>query len=115
MLQSEYDLRVRRQESFILAQDGQFLGTLSSNIYQSDSIMNEYGIYGSKYSATSIFNQYGRYGSPYGSYSAFNPYTRTPPQIILRGQLFGVLSMNTHLRNSLNPYLLFDFIRDNRL
>lgn len=54
MLQSEYDLRVRRQESFILAQDGQFLGTLSSNIYQSDSIMNEYGIYGSKYSATSI-------------------------------------------------------------
>lgn len=115
MLQGEYDLRVRRQESFLLAQDGQFLGMLSSNKYQTDSIMNEYGVYGSKYSTTSIFNQHSRYGSPYASYSAFNPNTSTPPLIILRGQFFGALSMNTHLQNSLNPYLLFNFIRDNRL
>lgn len=54
MLQGEYDLRMRRQESFLLAQDGQFLSMLSSNKFQTDSIMNEYGIYGSKYSATSI-------------------------------------------------------------
>ena len=53
-------MRVRRQESFLLAQDGQFLGMLSSNKYQSDSVMNEYGSYGSKYSSTSIFNQYGQ-------------------------------------------------------
>lgn len=58
MTQGEYEMRVRRQESFLLAQDGQFLGMLSSNKYQSDSVMNEYG---SKYSSTSIFNQYGQY------------------------------------------------------
>ena len=60
MTQGEYEMRVRRQESFLLAQDGQFLGMLSSNKYQSDSVMNEYGSYGSKYSLTSIFNQYGQ-------------------------------------------------------
>lgn len=60
MTQGEYEMRVRRQESFLLAQDGQFLEMLSSNKYQSDSVMNEYGSYGSKYSSTSIFNQYGQ-------------------------------------------------------
>lgn len=58
MTQGEYEMRVRRQESFLLAQDGQFLGMLSSNKYQSDSVKNKYGSYGSKYSSTSIFNQY---------------------------------------------------------
>ena len=60
MTQGEFEMRVRRQESFLLAQDGQFLGMLSSNKYQSDSVMNEYESYGSKYSSTSIFNQYGQ-------------------------------------------------------
>lgn len=85
MTQGEFEMRVRRQESFLLAQDGQFLGMLSSNKYQSDSVINKYGSYGSKYSSTSIFNQYGQYGSRYATYSPFNPYTSTPPQIILRG------------------------------
>lgn len=101
MTQGEYEMRVRRQESFLLAQDGQFLGMLSSNKYQSDSVMNEYGSYGSKYSSTSIFNQYGQYGSRYASYSPFNPYISTPPQIILRGQLVGFLSSNDFLQNRL--------------
>ena len=42
MTQGEYDMMVRRKESFLLAQDGQFLGMLSSNRFQSDSVMNEY-------------------------------------------------------------------------
>ena len=67
MTQGEFEMRVRRQESFLLAQDGQFLGMLSSNKYQSDSVINKYGSYGSKYSSTSIFNQYGQYGSRYAT------------------------------------------------
>lgn len=98
MTQGEYEMRVRRQESFLLAQDGQFLGMLSSNKYQSDSVMNEYGSYGSKYSSTSIFNQYGQYGNRYATYSPFNPYTSTPPQIILRGRWVGLLSSNVFYR-----------------
>lgn len=115
MTDRELEIRIRRQESFLLAQDSQFLGMLSSNRYQYDSVMNEYGTYGSKYSTTSIFNQYGRYGSPYALYSPFNPYTSTPPKIILRGKNIGVLTMNTYLQNGLNPHHLFDWIRKNRL
>lgn len=115
MTQGEYEMRIRRQESFLLAQDGQFLGILSSNRYQTDSVMNEYGSYGSKYSSTSIFNQYGLYGGRYASYSPFNPYTNTPPKIILRGCEVAFLTTNTYLRNRLDPYQLFDWIRENKL
>lgn len=115
MTEGEFDMRRKRQESFLLAQDGQFLGILSSNKYQTDSVMNEYGTYGSKYSSTSIFNQYSQYGSRYGFYSPFNPYTSTPPQIILKGQWVGLLTANTFLQNGLDPHQLFDWIYDNGL
>lgn len=115
MTQGEYEIRVMRQESFLIAQDGQFLGILSSNKYQSDSVMNQYGSYGSKYSSTSIFNRYGQYGSRYASYSPFNPYTSTPPQVILRGQCVGLLTTNVFLQNRLDPHQLFDWIHENGL
>lgn len=115
MTDGEFEMRISRQESFLLAQDGQFLGILSSNKYQTDSVMNEYGTYGSKYSSTSIFNQYSQYGSRYGFYSPFNPYTSTPPQIILKGQWVGLLTANTFLQNRLDPHQLFDWIYDNGL
>lgn len=115
MTDGEFEMRIRRQESFLLAQDGQFLGILSSNKYQTDSVMNEYGTYGSKYSSTSIFNQYSQYGSRYGFYSPFNPYTSTPPQIILKEQWVGLLTANTFLQNRLDPHQLFDWIYDNGL
>ena len=108
MTDGEFEMRIRRQESFLLAQDGQFLGILSSNKYQTDSVMNEYGTYGSKYSSTSIFNQYSQYGSRYGFYSPFNPYTSTPPQIILKGLMGRVYSLRIHfLQNRLDPHSVF--------
>ncbi len=53
---------------------GQYLGTLSANPYDSDSVSNPYGEYGSEYSDTSINNPYGEYGSPYSDSSVNNPY-----------------------------------------
>jgi hypothetical protein len=49
-----------RGESYIIAQDGQFLGKLTSNKYDSDSLLNEFGSYVSKFSSTSIFSQFGQ-------------------------------------------------------
>lgn len=115
MTQSEYDTRVGRHESFLMAQDGQFLGTLTSNKYQFDSVMNPYGRYGSKYSSTSIFNQYGRYGGRFAQYSPFNPYTRTPPKIIFEGNCVGLLTINENIINGLNPECLFCWIRNKKL
>jgi hypothetical protein len=61
---------------------GVYLGKLSANPYDQDSVSNPYGKYGSPYSQNSINNPYGTYGSPYSSYSATNPYTTTAPIIV---------------------------------
>jgi len=47
----------------------QYLGCLNCNNYDSDSIWNEYGTYGSSYNSNSIWNEYGTYGNKYNSYS----------------------------------------------
>ncbi|MGB5817248.1 MAG: hypothetical protein WBI27_18825, partial [Thermoanaerobaculia bacterium] len=60
---------------------GQYLGRLSSNPYDSDSVSNPYGRYGSQYSSESINKPYSVYGSPYSSQSPNNPYTLSAPSI----------------------------------
>lgn len=69
----------------IVARDGQFLGVLSSNRYDSLSVSNPYGQYGSKYSSTSIHNPYSVYGSKYSSLSPNNPYATSPPILVSPG------------------------------
>ena len=60
----------------------QYLGKLSSNRYDSDSINNPYGRFGSPYSSVSVRNRFGRFGSPYSSVSATNPYATRAPRIV---------------------------------
>ena len=91
---NELNRRVKNGESFILANDGQFLGKLCLNIYDPESILNVYGLYGNPYSVTSINNKYSLYGSQYSSLSPFNPYTTTPPAIFFKRNKAGVLSIN---------------------
>lgn len=68
---------------YLFAQDNnqQFLGYITDNEYVSNSIVNQYGTYGSQYSTTSIINEYSQYGSEYGMYSAYNKYASSPPVI----------------------------------
>lgn len=61
---------------------GEYLGKYSSNPYDSDSVSNPYGQYGSQYSSQSINNPYSQYGSPYSSESANNPYATDAPVVI---------------------------------
>lgn len=63
-------------------QTGKFLGTLSLNSNDPNSVSNPYGRYGSQYSPDSINNPVGRYGSPYSNKSINNPYATNPPIII---------------------------------
>lgn len=58
-----------------------YLGLVISNCYALDSIVNDYGNYGSSYSSTSIRNPYGLYGSAYSNTSAFNANATEPPVI----------------------------------
>ncbi|HWY33801.1 MAG TPA: hypothetical protein VNX68_04095, partial [Nitrosopumilaceae archaeon] len=80
--------------SYLTAPDGQYLGKITTNKFDPDSILNKYGAYGSKYSTTSIFNKYSQYGSKYGSFSINNPYSTQPPELYLNGKLAGRVSLN---------------------
>ncbi len=66
----------------IVSPDGTYLGNLSQNKYDPDSVNNPYGQYGSQYNSDSINNPYGQYGSPYSNDSVNNPYATNPPRII---------------------------------
>ena len=64
----------------IYASDGTYLGKLSSNRYDQESISNPYGRYGNPYGNT-LANPYSKYGSPYSTESWMNPYTQHAPSI----------------------------------
>lgn len=64
------------------SQTGVYLGNLSSNKYDPNSVSNPYGPHGSVYSPTSINNPYSPYGSPYSNKSVNNPYATGAPIII---------------------------------
>lgn len=68
----------------IYSQDGKYLGNLSTNKYDPESVSNPYGRHGNPYSADSINNPYGRYGNPYSNESVNNPYATQAPKIIHR-------------------------------
>lgn len=74
-----------------------FLGKLNASKYDSKSILNEYGTYGSEYNANSIWNEYGTYGSEYSSYSPFNSYASYPPVIVdEEGNFYGYFTVNKY-------------------
>lgn len=107
--------RINKGESFIVANDGQYLGKLSLNVYDTESILNVYGLYGSQYSMVSIKNPYSIYGSPYSSLSPYNPYSSTPPVIYLRGARFGYLTLNPFMFEGVNPHQIESWMRINNL
>ncbi len=82
-----------------------YLGKLSSNPYDSESISNPYGRYGSPYGNT-LSNPYSSFGSPYSSRSWRNPYATDAPQIYASdGSYLGKLSSNRFDPESIsNPY-----------
>jgi hypothetical protein len=84
------------------AADGQFLGVLSSNQFDPNSISNP-NTYGSFYSYHSIQNPASPYGGACGIYSPYNITCINPPVILYQGQPMLVISKNlTVLTNGLS-------------
>lgn len=74
-----------------------YLGCLNCSNYDSDSIWNEYGTYGSSYNSKSIWNAYGTYGSEYNSYSPWNSYSNDPPVVVDKdGGFYGYFTVNEY-------------------
>lgn len=93
--------------------DYTFLGKLTTNIYDSDSIYNEYGTYGSKYSTKSIWNDYSNYGGEYSSYSPFNSYSLNPPYIVDEDfNVLGRLTVNKYIEGAIHPNELYFILEE---
>jgi hypothetical protein len=91
-----------------------YLGKLTTNKYDSDSIFNEYGTYGSRYSSKSIWNEYGTYGGKYSSYSPFNKYSSSGPLIIDgNGYIIGRLTVNSYTIGAISPYEILAYLERN--
>jgi hypothetical protein len=90
-------------ELIIVADDGQFLGVINDNSFDTDSIANSFGTYGSPFNSLSIWNSFGTYGSDFSSLSPWNEITGTPPGIF-EGDLFvAYLTTNSFLLPQVHP------------
>ncbi len=65
----------------LYSQDGEYLGKLSANQFDPESISNPVGVYGSPCSPKSVNNPVGRYGSTVSPESANNPLATNAPRI----------------------------------
>ena len=92
----------------------EYLGKLVTDKYDSDSIWNEYGTYGSKYQTNSIWNEYGDYGGKYSNTSAFNEYATEPPKVIdNKGNFVGYLTTNEYMDSGYAIEIYMMLLRDN--
>jgi hypothetical protein len=96
----------------IIAGDGKFIGKITKNKYDSQSIINEYGTYGSKYSSLSIMNEYSQYGSKYSTYSVFNNYSINPPKIMNGKYFVSYLTVNKSMTQRIDPYYLIYLLQN---
>lgn len=92
---------------------GTYIGCFSCNEFDYQSIHNQFGIYGSKYSSTSIFNSFSAYGSPYSSTSACNPYASNPPRFRdeATGQWGPELTLNTYRANAMRDSTIIAWLQ----
>jgi hypothetical protein len=65
----------------IIAQDGTYLGRLSANRHDPESVSNPHGKYGNPYSPTSIHNPFSPYGNKFSPLSPHNPYSTQAPKL----------------------------------
>jgi hypothetical protein len=111
--ESEKDIRCLKKESFIIAQDGQFLGSIKPDTYDQDSIFNNYSPYGSSYSQFSIYNTYSKYGNIFSQYSPYNQFSQTPPEVYVNGKFVAYLTINQLKTPRLAPEELKEWAKDN--
>jgi len=99
--------------SKILAQDDEntYLGKIT-NSFDSNSIFNDYGAYGSEFNAKSIWNEFSTFGSKFSMYSPFNNFTSTPPMIIKNGKIIAYLSSNKNIASSISANLIKALCKD---
>lgn len=97
------------RSAFLRAQNEEqtFLGKISLDRFDRNSLSREYGNFGDRLSTRSILNPYSIYGSSTSPYSAFNPNSFSPPEIVVYDEegtavVIGYLTVNPRYRGAPN-------------
>ena len=107
-------VRVRTQPAppplgaVVIGSDDTFLGVISLDTNDPDSLSNPEGRFGSPYSPSSIWNPEGQWGAETSSLSPWSLYTTRPPVIYYANAFWGYLTANVDLYPSVSPSLLAD-------
>lgn len=97
----------------LYSNDGKtYLGKLTTNEFDQESIFNEFGTYGGQFSAKSIFNNFGIYGGEFSNQSPFNKFATKPPMIFYKGNITGYLTINSSLTNAITPIGLKETLKE---
>ena len=89
-----------------------FIGCFSCNEFDSESIFNEFGKYGSRFSATSIWNHFSTYGSEFSGDSACNQFASNPPILVdNNGRSYGALTLNQFARGAISDSTIVRWLR----
>jgi len=97
--------------ALISADDGQFLGKITANAFDSQSLVNEFGNSGSSSSSTSIFNEFGKYGGTFSALSPFNDLASRPPRIFKGDVFIAYLTTNVAKTPRVDPRALVAWLK----
>ena len=90
-----------------------YLGCLTCSAWHADSVHNEFGQYGSRFSSTSIFNNFGTYGSPYSNESACNTFATSPPGVYDEDSAYyGELTLNQYRVDAIRDPAVLDWLQN---
>ncbi|MCC5907023.1 MAG: hypothetical protein JJU13_12485 [Balneolaceae bacterium] len=78
----------------IVSENGTFLGKITKNLFDINSISNSTGPYGNRNYSPSIFNRMSIYGGTYSQYSPFSTFATNPPKIYNGDTFVGYLTIN---------------------
>lgn len=82
-------------EILLYSSDNEFKGCLDCGRYDSKSVCNRYGNFGSRYSGDSIWSRYGL-GSRYNGDSPFSRYGQGLKMVDKEGNFYGYLSISAN-------------------
>lgn len=96
--------------AYIVGELNAFLGKISADTADENSIMNLHGAHGSDESYYSIFGEDGPYKGLGGAFSPFNPLCEVPPRILRDSVFVAYLTENEQLAPRVSTYVLVGFL-----
>ena len=97
-------------KAHLVAQDGTYLGLVSSNQSDPNSICNRFGKFANDDASTNVRNISGDYGIPTGYYSVNNRTAPKPPMVIYDDRVVGFVTNNIHIVGGIDPDVFFSIL-----